>query len=82
MRCRFSWYRYLMDHGTLIQIDYFFHLLKKLRKGKTMSQNRCAYYTLRHFHSTTTIAELVDKLGISKQYYVDFGPFGGHHELL
>ena len=45
------WYKY--GHG------------KSLRKSeKKLSYNRCAYYALKTYYSTTTIADLVEKLGL------------------
>ena len=64
MRRRVKWVNVLAKLDNSDMYDYFFSLISKLRKGKTMSCNRAAYYTLKHFYSTTTIDALCGKLGI------------------
>ena len=44
--------------------NYFNDLFSRDYDGKRMSINRCAYNTLKHFYSTTTIDELCEKVGI------------------
>lgn len=42
--------------------DDFFKRWRRLYRGKSLSQRRCAYYTLKNYYHTTTIAELYDKI--------------------
>lgn len=65
MRKRISWLDALVKVVDDEKKKYFFELFYKNQKnGKRMSANRCAYYTLKHFCSTTTIDELCEKLGL------------------
>lgn len=57
-----NWIYFLNKVGNEEMFRYFFRLIQKLRKGKSMSSNRAAYNTLKHFYSTTTIAELYEKV--------------------
>ena len=63
-RKRIDWFAVLNSLDRQEYNSYFFNLLKKLRRGKYMSVNRCAYCTLKHFYSTTTITELAKKVGV------------------
>ena len=44
--------------------DDFFKRWRKLYRGKSLSERRCAYYTLKNYYHTTTIDDLIDKLGV------------------
>ena len=61
-----NWVYWLNKVGNDEMFRYFFGLIEKLRKGKSMSSRRAAYCTLKHFYSSTTVADLVVKLGIFK----------------
>lgn len=63
-RNRVNWFYVLSKLDDPEMFSYFFRLVRKIRKGKTMSANRAAYNTLKHFYSTTTIAELCYKVGL------------------
>lgn len=63
-RRKVNWLKVLFDLQDQSMTDYCHVLFKKLRHGKSMSLNRCAYNTIRHFYSTTTIDETVRKLGL------------------
>ena len=62
MRKRVNWVNILHKLDKKELTDYFFILISKKHKGKSISSNRAAYSTLKHFYSTTTIAELCEKL--------------------
>ena len=64
MRKRVNWYKELIKLDDPDLFSQFFDLFKKLRHGKSMSINRCAYYVLKSYYSTTTIGQLCEKLGI------------------
>ena len=64
MRRRVKWTKILFDLENEELNREFFSLYSKLRRGKCMSANRCAYYVLKNYYSTTTIAQLCEKLGI------------------
>lgn len=64
VRKRINWFYYLFKFGTEQEKSYFRDLLNKYREGKKPSFNRLAYAALRSCHSTTTIDELCEKLGI------------------
>ena len=64
MRKRINWFNLLQIYGTPELMDQFFSLSRKLRKGKYMSGNRCAYNVLKSYYSTTTIDELLEKMGL------------------
>lgn len=64
MRRRVDWYQIMCDLDNQEVYQLFFPLFCKLRKGKSMSKNRCAYNALKNYYSTTTIAELCEKLGV------------------
>ena len=64
MRRRVDWVFVLNKHGNESMWKYFVVLLSKLHKGKHISSNRAAYSTLKHFYSTTTIAELCSALNL------------------
>ena len=63
MRKRVNWFDILQKIGSPEMMDQFFSLSRKLRKGKYMSGNRCAYCVLKKYYSTTTIDELYTKIG-------------------
>ena len=63
-RVRVNWVKVLNSLDQKELNDYFFHKLSILHRGKFLSSNRVAYSTLKHFYSTTTIAELREKLGL------------------
>ena len=64
MRKRVNWFNLLQELDNPELLDHFFVLARKLRHGKYMSGNRCAYNVLKNYYSTTTIDELCEKLGI------------------
>ena len=64
MRKRVDWFDLLQKVGTSDMMEQFFSISRKLRKGKSMSKNRCAYNVLKSYYSTTTIDELCEKLGV------------------
>lgn len=59
-----NWLKVLSQLNNVEYEKYFFALCRKLHKGKPISANRAAYATLKHFYSTTTIKELVMKIGL------------------
>ena len=61
-RKRVNWLHELINLGNSELEREFILRLSKLRRGKSMSARRCAYYTLKKYYSTTTIAELLEKL--------------------
>lgn len=63
-RRRVNWVNILHQLDSKEITDYFFRLISKKHCGKSISSNRAAYSTLKHFYSTTTIAELCGKLGV------------------
>ena len=63
-RKRVNWVKVLHQLDQKECFDYFFLLISKKHRGKSISSNRAAYSTLKHFYSTTTIAELCEKLDI------------------
>lgn len=65
MRKRIDWFKTLMEMNDSNLNQKFFYLFSKLRKGKSMSSNRCAYYVLKNYYSTTTIDQLVEKVGLN-----------------
>ena len=64
MRRHVDWFQILNEINNPVMMDRFFVLFRKLRKGKSMSERRCAYNVLKDYYSTTTIDELCEKLGI------------------
>lgn len=63
-RRKINWIKVLTDLNNDTMYKHCMDLFSKLRKGKSMSLNRCAYYTLRHFYSTNSIEDTVRKLGL------------------
>lgn len=63
-REKVNWFKVLIDQHNIVFDEYFFNLIGKLHRGKRISNQRAAYSTLKHFYSTTTIADLKRKLGI------------------
>ena len=63
-RKRVNWWRVVMESNDKELIEYFFKLQKRLYHGRSLGKQRCAYNALRSYYSTTTIAELVEKLGL------------------
>lgn len=63
-RIRVNWLKVLSQLDNRVYEEYYFSLLRKLHRGRNISSNRCAYATLKHFYSTTTINELVRKIGL------------------
>ena len=63
-RFRYNWVKILGELDDPEMNKYFFRKLSILHHGKFISSNRAAYSTLKHFYSTTTIAELVSKIGL------------------
>lgn len=64
-RQRVNWINILSKQDPDEMNRYFFKLMSRLHKsikGRTMSCNRAAYCTLKHFYSTTTIKELLSKV--------------------
>ena len=62
MRGRYNWLKIMNKLNNDSVFSDYFSLLRSLRRGKSMSANRCAYYALKKHYSTTTIAELVKKV--------------------
>lgn len=62
MRGKYNWLNIMnkINHNEIFAL--YFANLRSLRRGKSMSANRCAYYALKSYYSTTTIAELVEKV--------------------
>lgn len=67
MRQRVNWVKILHKLDRKDLTDHFFILISKKHKGKSISSNRAAYATLKKYYSTTTIADLVKKLGVSDE---------------
>ena len=63
-RKRVNWVKVLHSLNDPMLFDYFFAIQGRLHRGRFISANRCAYSTLKHHYSTTTINELVEKLGL------------------
>lgn len=67
-RKRINWICVLKKVGTQEMFSYFVGLQCRFKKHKhcssALSPNRCAYATLKHFYSTTTIGELLEKVGL------------------
>lgn len=66
-RGKYNWVQILHSLNNKAIEQTYFRILNKLvpnKKGHCMSANRCAYYALKTWYSTTTIAELVRKLGL------------------
>lgn len=61
-RKRVNWLHELINLGNPELERQFILRLGKLRRGKTMSARRCAFYTLKKYYSTTTIDDLWSKL--------------------
>lgn len=64
MRRRVDWLNVLMNLDSDYLLAEFQRRFRILRRGKYMSSNRCAYYVLKDYYSTTTIEELCSKLGV------------------
>lgn len=64
MRKRVDWLKVLhkLDNPDIDKL--FFHHLGILRYGKHFSSKRCAYYALKEYYSTTTIDQLLEKIGL------------------
>lgn len=67
-RVHVNWWKVLNGLDNPEIFSYFGKLVCKLKphikRGHHMSMNRCAYYALKHYYSTTTVDELCRKLGI------------------
>lgn len=66
-RRKINWFNVLNKIDNPDYFKYFFKLLHRwrpTRRSTSLSFNRCAYNTLKHFYSTTTAVELVEKLGL------------------
>lgn len=64
-RKKINWFNELNKLDNPEYFKYFFKLLHRwrpTRRSTSLSFNRCAYNTLKHFYSTTTIDELKRKL--------------------
>lgn len=59
-----DWLKVLDDQKIPELYEYFYRLATTLHAGKHISLRRCAYCTLKHHYSTTTVDELVRKLGL------------------
>ena len=59
-----NWLKVLSQLNNVECEKYFFVLCRKLHKGKPISANRAAYATLKHYYSTTTIQDVVRKIGL------------------
>lgn len=64
MRGKYNWIQIIHQLNNKGIENTYFALLQKTKRGKSMSANRCAYYALKSWYSTTTIVELVRKLGL------------------
>lgn len=62
MRGRYNWINIMNKIGHPDIFHHYFANLQMLRRGRSMSANRCAYYALKSYYSTTTIEELVKKV--------------------
>lgn len=63
-RKRVNWHRELLKLKDADLEHEFCVLSGKLHHGHSFSAKRCAYYVLKKHYTTTTIAELCEKLGI------------------
>lgn len=66
-RKRIDWLVVLSKQHNQEMKDYFNKLFwnaSDSRHGKRLSINRLAYYTLKHFYSTTTINQLLEKTSV------------------
>lgn len=66
-RKRVDWFSVLVFLNNPDMNDYFHELTLRFYDRKRcaphLSYNRIAYYTLKHYYSTTTVDELCQKLG-------------------
>ena len=62
MRGKYNWLKIMNKINSEVIFKYYFANLRSLHRGKSMSANRCAYYALKKYYSTTTIAELCKKV--------------------
>ena len=63
-RQRINWVNVLGSLDSDVLNRKFFALVSKLHGGKHISCNRAAYCVLKSHYSTTTISELVRKVGL------------------
>lgn len=63
-RKRVDWWKIVITSNDPDLIDHYFKLQSSLYCGRPLSKRRCAYNALRSYYSTTTIAELMEKLGL------------------
>lgn len=67
-RKRIDWFSVLLNLKNSEMYSYFHELTHRFYDRKRcaphLSYNRIAYYTLKHYYSTTTVDELCHKLGI------------------
>lgn len=63
-RKRVDWVHVLNDLDNEAMLSHFYMLVSSLHHGRSISMNRCAYNTIRHFYSTTTIEDTLEKLGL------------------
>ena len=72
-RDRINWVNVLHAQDSNVMLDYYFKLISKKhpfsRRGGSISCNRAAYNTLRHFYSTTTVKELAKRLSVLNEYH-------------
>lgn len=59
-----DWLQIMFDLNRYELNSYCRDLFNRKKSGKHLSLRRCAYYTLKHYYSTTTIGELCEKLGV------------------
>ena len=63
---RVNWFLILQKVWDEDMKNHYFKLLTKHRPNRRrsdhLSQNRCAYNTLKHYYSTTTTKELLEKI--------------------
>lgn len=63
-RKRVNWYKIMLDLGNSeIEHEYILYT-GRLYCGKHLSYKRCAYYALKKYYSTTTIDQLLKKVGV------------------
>lgn len=59
-----NWWKVLQSQEDPQLFKHFVKLQGRLYRGRPLSFKRCAYYALKSYYSTTTTAELAEKLGL------------------
>lgn len=65
-RKRIQWFQVMRSLQSSEVEHLFIEYIGVIYKGTQLSKNRCAYYALKKYYHTTTINELLQKLGISR----------------